>query len=364
MNKKEIEKIINESFNEDTPDFLSKIKFQCKNTKQIEPTSYVMVDEPKKRSSVFVRLAYGLLAAALFVAGIFIGGLEINPQAPNVEASITLDVNPSVEIKLDENNNVVDYSAINDDGASILENIELDGICFDTAVYAIVGAMYSNGYLTSDTNSILVSVDSKNDSVSLEHICEKINNVFKDNEEMQCSIIAQKVEMNDELKKSADEHNISNGKMQLISKIICNNDLYTEEQIDELVNMTIHELDLIYKSTKRDDNHHDEVITGKPGGFIEKTDIINQLLGNLNMSMGDIVKYDVTTIYHKNENNDRKMVYLVTINVASFKLSYIVDCKTGEIMPEETINDWKDKITNNDHFNGFFNDSFNPFDPK
>lgn len=38
MKKKQIKQIVNDSFNNETPDFLTNIKDRCRNTIQIEPT--------------------------------------------------------------------------------------------------------------------------------------------------------------------------------------------------------------------------------------------------------------------------------------------------------------------------------------
>ena len=355
MKKKQIKKLFNDSFEQKTPDFLSKIKEECKNTRQIDPSLFE--EESKQKFALglmFKRFAYGALACALFIGGIFVGGFSKEPEKLKKEASLYLDVNPSIEIQLDGNNNVIECVAGNDDGIKILENIKLDGVEINTALYAIVGSMYTNGYLNSETNSILVSLESENtnNTILLDEISKQIDNVFKENENMDCSIIAQKVESDNELIEKANQHQVSIGKMKLVEKIVEKSKLYTEENIEELVKMSIHELNLIYKSLTSGGD--DEVISGKPGKFIENQEALNCILEYLNISESDVEKYEIDILYHHNENEERQMIYLVTIvfKGETTKNKYIVDCLTGEIMPEKTVDEWKDKIDKNDHFDG------------
>lgn len=62
----------------------------------------------------------------------------------------------------------------------------------------------------------------------------------------------------------------------------------------------------------------------------------------------------VITEYHHDENKERKMIYLITVELkgSNEKIKYIVDCLTGEILPDYIIEDWKDKIKDEGPFGG------------
>lgn len=352
MKNKEIKQIINETFENNTPDLLDKIKMECKNTKQIEPEQY-LIKEPKKRLRLNLALKIGAAFAALcifFISGFLIGNINPDSGVMKKEASIYIDVNPSIEIQIDENNKVIDCYAQNEDGVKILEEIKLVGVETNTALYAIVGSMYTNGYLNSLTNSILVSVEQNGNTILLDDISKQIESVFKENEDMNCSIIAQNITLDDRLNDKAHDHKISIGKMHLIEKIIENNTLYTEENVDELATMTIHELVLIYQSLENE--NEDEVISGKPGGFIQQMEALNYVLEELMLNEDDLDWYDVIALYHHNEHFECEMIYLVTIKIkgSNTTVKYIVNCSTGEIMPEDTVDEWRDKIPNDGIF--------------
>ncbi len=96
--------------------------------------------------------------------------------------------------------------------------------------------MYVNGYLTEDSNSILISVDGKDEETTdtlLSDITSKINTVFE-NSGLECSIIAQSVKVDDDLKQIAQENGVSVGKMHLVDKMVGGMDDFDAENAPDL----------------------------------------------------------------------------------------------------------------------------------
>lgn len=344
-------KIIKDAFNKETPDLLNNIIDMCNNTTQVGVSNIIN----KKDNRLFRKVVYSLALVFIFVIGVFVGLSFDKEDIYTKEASIYLDVNPSIEIQVDKHNKVVEFVAGNEDGEKILNEINLKHVEVETALYAIIGSMYTNGYLNEDYNSILVSVDNygEDNIVDLDDISVKINEIFEDNKNMECSIIAQKVDDDEkELKEKAEQYGISIGKMKLIEKIIEESDIYSEDNIEELVNMSIHELDLIYKSLV--DENKDEVMSGKPNGFIEREEALNIVVDYLGVNVEELEWYDVIALYHHRDNEEREMIYLVTVivNEGEERQRFIVNCSSGEIMGEEAVEEWKDKIPNDGHFGG------------
>ena len=79
-------------------------------------------------------------------------------------ASVCLDVNPSIMLDVNYRNRVTKATACNEDAAEILGEMDLSGTDLDVALYAILGSMVHHGYLTTDADTILVSVHSGNRS--------------------------------------------------------------------------------------------------------------------------------------------------------------------------------------------------------
>ena len=77
------------------------------------------------------------------------------------DATVYLDVNPAVEMKINRREKVISAEADNRDGHIILEDMDLENVDLDVAVNAVLGSMVKHGYLSEAKNMVLLSVDSK-----------------------------------------------------------------------------------------------------------------------------------------------------------------------------------------------------------
>lgn len=363
MNKSKIKQIVKAAMTYEK-DSLDEIKDKCNVIEQTEIAAepqQMGISKSKngaKPTHFLKPILLGFGACAIAVGGFFLGTVDYSSMNIKYASSIYLDVNPSVEIKVHKNR-VMETIANNEDGEIILEHIHLKGVDIETALYAVVGSMYTNGFLTEDKNSILVSVDNNHNdsSILLDDITNQINDIFKDNDGMDCSIIGQHINKNEELKELAEQYGISVGKMKLILKIIEASDVYTEENIEELAQLSIQELDIIYKSLfnkgdldediESDDKKDEEDVNiGSPNGFIDKDDAIGLVLDFLGITEEEIEFARVEALFNKDRENINGMVYLVTLMYKETREieRYIVDCESGEIVSEEVIEDWIDNI--------------------
>lgn len=364
MKTKELKNKIKDSFNDQTPNNLNIIQGKCENTFQLAK------QENTKNKSFVKVLAFTMCAALVFSLGAVIGNYGPKITAMAAETSIYLDVNPSVEIKINRHHRVSECVANNEDGEKILESMKLKGVEINTALYAIVGSMYTNGYLNEDANSILVSVQHKKgpEEIVLDDLTNQINNVFKDNCDMDCSIIAQKIEKHEQLKAEAEQLGISVGKLKLIKKIIEADELYTDDDTSSLAQMSIQELNLIYQTLVMEEDtlppvdengnqivgdnkpSKDEVVTGKPNGFVNKEEALAIALDSCEITMDDIQEYEVVALYSHKEFDKKHMIYLVSFlrKDSTEYENYVVDCKSGEVLDKEFVNEWEDKINEKD----------------
>lgn len=65
-------------------------------------------------------------------------------------AYVNIDVNPSVEVRLNRTNRVIGTHAFNDDGERILSELNLNGRRYEEAVALLVSALDMQGYLSDD----------------------------------------------------------------------------------------------------------------------------------------------------------------------------------------------------------------------
>ena len=138
------------------------------------------------------------------------------------DATIYLDVNPSVELEINSRDKVLAANADNADGAIILEDMDLEHTDLDVALNAIIGSMVKHGYLNEAQKMILLSVDSKNDKRA-EELRQQISDEL--NAELTSLlgagfVLDQSVAATDDLKKLAEQYQITPGKALLLQRLI------------------------------------------------------------------------------------------------------------------------------------------------
>ena len=99
----------------------------------------------------------GAVAACFLFCLVSVFMFQIMPSA-----SVYLDVNPSIRLKVNYLDHVTEASACNQDAEEILEDLDLRGTDLNVALYAILGSMVHQGYLTEHKDTVLVSVHSAN----------------------------------------------------------------------------------------------------------------------------------------------------------------------------------------------------------
>ncbi|SCZ81363.1 anti-sigma-I factor RsgI family protein [Acidaminobacter hydrogenoformans] len=99
-------------------------------------------------------------AAVLLVTSGAVSYAYMNPVT-----TINVDVNPSVEMRLNTFDKVINAKALNADGEEILKALNLKGMESDEAIEALIEAMIDDGYLNEedDTADIVITVTKKNE---------------------------------------------------------------------------------------------------------------------------------------------------------------------------------------------------------
>ena len=101
----------------------------------------------------------GLIAACFAVA--FFGWFQSRMAA---DATVYLDVNPSLTMEVNRQGKVVSANAGNEDGRIVLDDMDLRGADVDVAMNAILGSMVKQGYLSQTENTLLISVIGKDEA--------------------------------------------------------------------------------------------------------------------------------------------------------------------------------------------------------
>ena len=185
-----------------------------------------------------------LVAACLAV--MLLGGGGLFYQQVNAVASVvSLDVNPSIELKVSRSEKVLACAPLNDDAKTILADMgdgaDLKGAKLDVAVNAIVGSLVRNGYLSSISSAIMISVEDK-DTARAEKLQRELTDAVDgvlQTSEAKASVLTQTLTQDAARDQQAQENNISTGKAALVNRVLVIN---PELQFDALAKLSVEEL--------------------------------------------------------------------------------------------------------------------------
>ncbi len=250
MKKQDLEGKLRDAYESETPELLERIKESC--AKETPSVAAPEASVKKERSGTRRRALQYALALSACVAILLSGFLlyrliptgDDTPASPVVDAFVYIDVNPSVELQLDAEGRVLACNAGNEDAERVLSDLSLEGMQMNSAIFAIVGSMHDNGYLTLDTGAVLISVDAREDAreeMLLSAITAHVN-VALDGSDLSCSVFAQSVRVTDALRQLAADEGISVGKAHLVEEVRRTLGKLSDEDVEALLSMSIEEL--------------------------------------------------------------------------------------------------------------------------
>ena len=178
--------------------------------------------------------------------------------ASKTETIVTMDVNPSIQFELNQDDEVVGISAGNEDAKKILEKVDVEDDDANKAVDKIVDSLVDEGHLSTENNTVLLSVDNDDDDkrVELEQkLGETIQSSLKENS-IDGAIFSQDMDIDDDVESLIKKYDISYGKATLIEKILDENDDNQKAyKVEDLVKLNAQELIMIYQSMERKDDN-------------------------------------------------------------------------------------------------------------
>ena len=192
---------------------------------------------PMKKKNNRMKKWMQAVAACLAVLLLGGGGLLVQ-QAHAVTSVVSLDVNPSIELRVNSREKVVSCQALNQEAQAVLEDMDggrdLKGVKADVAVNAIVGSLVRCGYLDSLSSAILISVEDK-DQARAQRLQQELTSVAGGAlGDSQAAVLSQTVQQDKELEKQAKANNISTGKAALIRQAMALNGSLTFEGLAQL----------------------------------------------------------------------------------------------------------------------------------
>ncbi len=311
---------IKQAYANAVPDICGVILSECE---QKEGKVIVMTEEKKKRG--FIKY---LMAAASLVLVLGAGALLTNVYRLNyaVSSTVSLDVNPSIQITVNEKERVLDVKALNKDGGIVIGDMDFEGSDIDVTMNALIGSMLRKGYLNELANSILISVDN-NDPAKGEQLQEKLTekvNELLESDGFFGAVLGQTIRENGNLQQLAEQYGITQGKAQLIQQIL---DSTTGHTFEELAPLTINELNLIISTGTSSVEKVSSLGYASDKAYIGEDKAKETAFAHAGVSGQDILFYEMDMDLEKGV-----MVYEIEFKCGGFEYEYDIDAQTGEII--------------------------------
>lgn len=213
VTEKELEAKLKKAIENTTPDVLERAKNSCRN----------LSTAPQKALNAKRAWRYIAAAAAavlLFAIGMVIGTVIHNAPDNKVFATVSIDVNPSLEIKINKEEKVLDIIPLNDDAKKVIGEMDFSGASMELTVNALIGSMYRLGYLNDEHRTVLVSLDNEDAARAaylLDQLTAQISSLTEANNGR---VIANTYESTANLREIAARYRVPESKASLIAKLL------------------------------------------------------------------------------------------------------------------------------------------------
>ncbi len=339
MTDRELERKLAQAITRAAPDDLEAILSRCgaqngsvMEMKELKSSGNIIdveVTEVKPKKKLRPWLAAACAALVLLGAG---GGGLVYHQSYAVASVVSLDVNPSIELKVNRGERVISCTALNTEAAAVLFDMnggaDLKGTKLDVAVNAIVGALVREGYMDSISSAILISVEDKDQARAQRlqaELVASVDGVLR-TQAPGTSVLSQVLDADaPALEYMTFDSGLSAGKSALVQKVMeMNGTIATNSttNFDHFASLSVEELnDLLETGETR-------IPIGKPAAAMA----VETYAGTaaLNSAVTDVDP----------ELDENPPHYEVELKTAWGEFEYIVDAFTGEVLsgPRDVLN--------------------------
>lgn len=325
MRNEDMQDKIRTAFEHAAPDVLDTVLSDIASGNDQTKTILVMGGQKTMKNTI--RNFTAIAAAAVLVIGGTAGYAVYNSNY-KVASTISLDVNPSVQINANKKEDVLTVTALNDDGRRIIGDMDFSGSSIDVTINALIGSMLREGYLTDLANSILISVedaDAVHGAALQKKLADDVNAILQTNA-FDGAVLSQTVVKDSGVQTLADEYGITAGKAQLVNEIVAGNPTRTFE---ELAPLSINELNLLSTGTTVTTTA-ESVGQASDKAYIGSNRAKEIALEHAGFTAADVVGIRVEMDYERGV-----MVYEVDFYADAYEYDYDINAETGEIVKND-----------------------------
>lgn len=189
-----------------------------------------------KKRSLFVLPSISFSVAAL-IAFLFLSGLMPNSSHSAAAAYVSFDINPSLEVGVDDEMRVVEMDAFNDEAKQIVKKYNFstdDRLPFEVFADQLIKAYQSEGYMEENQSMLITTVsDKSSDKKTKQELDQALNAIVK-KAVVQYPVAITVSETNHEVRKKAKQLGVSSGKYTAFQEATKNDKQLKEEKIKEV----------------------------------------------------------------------------------------------------------------------------------
>ena len=308
MTNEKMEQRLASALEKTAPDDMSGVLSRC------EARKGTVISMTTKKT---VNRKWTTLVAACLAVMLLCGGGVFYQQAHAVASVVSLDVNPSIELKVNRSEKVLACAPLNEDAKAILADMsngaDLKGAKLDVAVNAIVGSLVRNGYLDSISSTIMISVEDK-DTTRVEKLQRELTSTVDgvlQTSEAKAAVLTQTLTQDAAREQQARENNISSGKAALVNRVLTIN---PSLKFDALAKLSVEEL-------------KDLAEAGAPAMPIGK-----DAAAYAAEQYAGTTALDSVTVEVDPELDESPAHYEVELHTAWGEFEYLVDAYTGKVL--------------------------------
>ncbi|MFC0236217.1 anti-sigma-I factor RsgI family protein [Fictibacillus phosphorivorans] len=189
-----------------------------------------------KKRSLFVLPSISFSVAAL-IAFLFISGLLPNSSHSAAAAYVSFDINPSLEVGVDDNMRVVEMDAFNDEAKKIIKKYNFstdDRMPFEVFADQLIKAYQREGYMEENQSMLITTVsDKSSDKKTKQELDHALDSIVK-KAVVQYPVAITVSETNEEVRDKAKQLGVSSGKYTAFQEATKNDKHLKEEKIKEV----------------------------------------------------------------------------------------------------------------------------------
>ena len=312
----------------------------------------------KKKFNIFGKGFIGVAVAACVLFAVGVVGVPYYGNNYVPDSHVDIDVNPGVEIVTNKKNKVLEVQSTNQDGASVIDGMNLKNTELKVAVNALIGSMVQKGYITSDNTGILVTVRNNNEDKANQVKAEVLDdiNVALSTNDIKARVMNQTAKNSMDVDKFAKENSISIGKAVFVLNLAAKDSSLDAKElakmkVSDIANLVVQKgIDIrdivdydsddsiwenIADAIEDIDEDARENAAGTSAAINSAKNISIEYAKQIAFAHAKIAQSGVTFIKAKLDTEDGRQVYDIEFYSGNTEYDYEIDAISGEIVSSD-----------------------------